>query len=322
MLIPHPFYTFFATTFRKTLRASGLGIIIISVFGTNLSADTADLIIFSKDRPLQLQALLESITLHVTGLEHVAVLYATSAPQFSAAYETLAAQFPNVRWVQQDPINKRADFAPLLRNIFENLPAPYLMFAVDDMIVTNKIDLSECIEALKRTHAYGCYLRLGKDTDYCYAYNQPMRIPMLTYAGSQFYTWDLRTGDKCWGYPHTVDMTLYPRELVRHAIMTFGHTSPNVFEAWWSGKQVSSGTKGLCYATSRVINIPLNLVQQDYTQNRCTRRYRIEDLLNLFLQGWRINVEAFYKFKHNSPHVDTDIPLTKTITDQKEISPC
>lgn len=306
--------------FRKALTLIGLSFIFLFAT-TSLFADTADLIIFSKDRPLQLQALLESITLHVTGLEHVAVLYATSAPQFSAAYEILAERFPNVRWVQQDPIKRRADFAPLLRDIIENLPAPYLMFAVDDMIVINKVDLSRCIEVMKKTNAYGCYLRLGKDTTYCYAYNAPMRVPKLIHVENGFYTWQLQTGDKCWGYPHTVDMTLYSRGVAYNAIQSFGHSSPNVFEAWWSGKTPPSGAQGLCYATSRVINIPLNLVQQDYTNNRCARRYTVEDLLNLFIQGWRINVEAFYKFKHNSPHVDTDIPLTKIVTSE-EMLPC
>lgn len=280
---------------------------------TSLLSTAADLIIFSKDRPLQLQALLESIVLHVKGLEHVAVLYTASAAQFSDAYKMLAHQFPDVRWVQQDPGKQRSDFAPLLQNIFEHLPAPYIMFAVDDMIVVNKIDLFRCMELMKKTNAYGCYLRLGKDTNYCYAHNAPMRIPQLNHVEGEFYTWQLRTGDKCWGYPHTVDMTIYPRKTVQEAITTCGTTSPNIFEALWSGKSIPQNSLALCYTTSRVINIPLNLVQQDYGHNRCARRYKVEDLLNLFIQGWRINVEALYQLKHNSPHVDIDPPLIKTI---------
>lgn len=297
-------------------------LLLLSMIGTNLLSGMAGLIIFSKDRPLQLQALLESIELYVTGLSEVAVLCAASAPRFHHAYEQLSQKFPHVRWVYQDPEKQRSDFNALLQNIFNHMRSSYLMFAVDDMIIINTIDLTQCVNMLQKTHAYGCYLRLGRNTNYCYANSAPMRVPQLQHVAGEFYSWQLRTGDKCWGYPHTVDMTLYSRTTVEEAIRMFGHSSPNLFEAHWSSKSVPPHAQALCYATSRVINIPLNLVQKDFTHNHCAHRYGVEDLLNLFVQGWRINVEALHKISNNSPHFDIDPPLTKTILQPKVVPVC
>lgn len=293
----------------------------LSILWMHLCSGMAGLIIFSKDRPLQLQALLESVELHIKGLHEVAVLCAPSSTQFANAYHTLARRFPDVRWVYQDPAKQRADFNPLLRNILSHMHSSYMMFAVDDIIVIDTIDLLKCIEILQKTQAYGCYLRLGKDTDYCYAHSSPMAVPDLQYIENNFYSWNLRSGDKCWGYAHTVDMTLYERSTIERAIHACGYSSPNLFESYWSAQPIPAHTRAVCYGTSRVINIPLNLVQKDFIHNNCSRRHSVEDLLNLFLQGWRINIEALYQISHNSPHVDIDPPLTKTIP-QKEITPC
>lgn len=296
-------------------------LLITQMLWVYLCNGMAGLIIFSKDRPLQLQALLESVELHIKGVHEVAVLCASSSTQFTNAYHTLARKFPDVHWVYQDPTQQRADFNSLLRNIVSHMSSSYIMFAVDDIIVIDAVDITECIDILQHTQAYGCYLRLGKDTNYCYAYQSPMRIPALQHVNREFYSWHIHGADKCWGYAHTVDMTLYPRRTVEEAVHMFGYSSPNLFESYWSSKQIPAAAMGICYTTSRIINIPLNLVQKDFIHNNCAHRYSVGDLLNLFLQEWRIDVEALYKLPHNSPHVDIDIPLKKTILPEIT-SPC
>lgn len=277
-------------------------------FAMTARLDGAALIIFTKDRPMQCEALLESLRL-VTGLTGVYALCATSNDKFDEGYRLVQKKYPTVRFIKQDRTLNRRDFMPLLRNIFEHITAQYIMFAVDDMIVINEVDIPLCIALMEQTHAYGCYLRLGQDIDYCYAYKAPMPIPELRDVSSGFYTWHLTSGSKCWGYPHTVDMTIYPRATLQNALK-LAVMSPNTFEAWWANQGIPQDARGMCYEFSHVINIPLNLVQQDYANN-CSNRYSTEQLLKLFFEGWRIDVEKLYKLPHNAPHVDIDIPLRK-----------
>ena len=121
----------------------------------------ADLVVYSFDRPMQLFALLESIDFYVTGLGEITVIYRSSDDQFSMAYEEVENCFPGVVFVKQGS-NPHADFKVLtLRAAFES-PHDYILFAVDDIIVKDFIDVERDVQNLELYDAYG----LGDDEDY------------------------------------------------------------------------------------------------------------------------------------------------------------
>ena len=66
------------------------------------SKKTADLIIFSYDRPMQLFALLESIEKNVVGLNKTNVIYRSSNNEFEVGYEIVKKSFPTSNYVKQD----------------------------------------------------------------------------------------------------------------------------------------------------------------------------------------------------------------------------
>ena len=57
-------------------------ILVISLLYTLAIVGNADLVIFSYNRPLQLYALLESITNYVTGLDKIMVIYRSSDARY------------------------------------------------------------------------------------------------------------------------------------------------------------------------------------------------------------------------------------------------
>lgn len=284
----------------------------ISIIFNNVSADTADLIIFTKDRPLQLQSLLESINYYVTGLKDIVVLCHTQNDRFHTAYKKLEGKFSNIKFVYQSRTNPRQDFWPLIKNIFNNMSSPYFMFSVDDSIVVDYMNISSCIEMMKRTNAYAFYPYMGKNITRCYMTNTQKLPPPLQDIGDGFCTWNLKAGQGPWGYAHSVMMVIYPREHMDYLFHAMEAPSPNRLEELWGGyaKKTSKMT-GLCYEISRLINVPINLVQNDCPWNNCSRKYTIEQLLDLFEQGWRIDIKSLYQLKHNAPHIDINIPLTQ-----------
>ena len=137
-----------------------------------------DLVIFTYNRPLQLYAFLESIEKYVTGIDSTLIIYRSSTPDYIQAYDKVFKRFS---WAQCITQGERPyeDFKPLtLKAIYES-KQDYFAFGVDDIVVKDFVNLSECITALETTGAYGFYLPLGKHLTDCYMVNKPQQVPPL-----------------------------------------------------------------------------------------------------------------------------------------------
>src|SRR5690348_13667122 len=116
------------------------------LFFISLSAyagNTVDVVIFSYDRPLQLELLLTSFERFVTGAGQVAVIYRASAQPYQKAYAQLQHAFPAIQFVAQGAHPKK-DFKPLTEQYAFGTPSNYILFAVDDNVVKEPIDLAVC----------------------------------------------------------------------------------------------------------------------------------------------------------------------------------
>ena len=108
--------------------------------------------------------------------------------------------------------NREKSPLKILKPFFEKAafksPSPYIIFAVDDMIVKNPVDLEECAELLEKTGAYGYYLRLGSHVDYSYMGRAPQKIPPSWEIKKGIFAWQFKQGEHDWKYPCSVDMSL------------------------------------------------------------------------------------------------------------------
>lgn len=262
----------------------------------------ADLVAFSYDRPMQLFALLESICTYISGIENMYVICRASDERYSKAYEIVQNSFPYVTFVYQgeDPSN---DFKFLLMHVLTACRGAYLLFAVDDIIVKDFVDISECIAVLEKTGAYGFFLRLGSHVTECYPYACKQRVPILNNVENDIYSWEFVSCEHDWGYPHTVDMTLYRKQGVEQDIEMLQFSSPNTLEGRWASCIYHViHRQGLCYADSKIINVPLNRVQHDY-ENRHMDLFSSHELLELFEQGLKIDIEPLFKISNQSAHM-------------------
>ncbi len=225
------------------------------------AAEKADLLIFSYNRPLQLYALLESIEKHMTGTDQLFVLYRAD-PSFQAAYEKLKNRFPKVIWSFQ--IHPPEDFQALCKQtIFALGSSPYILFAVDDMIVKEPVDLTQCIYALEKTKAHGFYLGHSLILDTCYMLKCYQGIPpsfgLQFNCQDPFFAWQFNAGSCDWAYPNSLDMVLYRKKDIKKDFKKISFHNPYSLEHCWA-LHAKKDQIGLFYASSKSLNLPLNLV--------------------------------------------------------------
>lgn len=263
----------------------------------NPAKTSCDIVVFSYNRPLQIYAFLESLYHYSSHIHTCLVLYRCSAEEFRIAYREVMEAFPQVRFIEQsDPPH---DFKPLLiQEVFRPQQSDFVAFAVDDLIITDEIDFSSCIEALKSTNAYAFYLRLGKNIDDCFSSGNYEGIPNLTKVNEKMFSWVFETGIGNWAYPNTVDMTIYRKKDLEANFRTAPFYHPNSLEDYFG---VANYTlMGLCYETSRAVNFPLNIVSE--TTATAHLDYSVNFLLDRFNDGLKIDISPLHQFNNRSTH--------------------
>lgn len=273
----------------------------------SLALQQVDLIIFSFDRPLQLYALLESVEKHVQNVGDVQVIYRSSNERYECAYQNVFKRFVLAVPVKQSD-TPQADFKPLLLKSLSETSHEYVIFAVDDIVVQDHIDLDKCVAALEYTGAYGFYLRLGQNLTYCYTLNKPQQVPPLQEVMDGIYAWTFSTAEHDWAYPNTVDMTVYRKTDIQPDLNALRYIAPNSCEgAWAQMAHRIMDKKGICYAHSKMVNLPLNMVQVEWNNRNegssNENSFSAPNLLELFEQGLKMNIEPLQDLQNTSAHM-------------------
>ncbi|MFC1841581.1 hypothetical protein ACFLYA_00750 [Candidatus Dependentiae bacterium] len=260
-----------------------------------------DLIAFSYNRPLQLHSFFESVDKYVSGLNNIYVIYRSGNLYYDQAYEEVMNIFKDACFVRQGK-HPRKDFKPLLLQCFYDSPSEYIVFAVDDIIVKDYFDISECLYSLKHSDAYGFYLRLGENVTT--NYNGNARVdhrPPLEEISESVYRFRFNEGKNDWAYPNTVDMTIYKKSEIERDLKEMNYSSPNTLEGVWASRG-DLNKFGLCFSFSKIINIPLNIVQEDW-RNPHNNSLTAKVLLDTWNDGLKIDIDYFFRINNSSPHI-------------------
>lgn len=268
------------------------------------TSHSADLIIFSYDRPLQLYALLESVTLYVTGLQDIFVLYRTSDTSFEEGYQIVKNTFPTIYFTKQSE-QPDDDFKHFFLDILHKTRMPYIMFATDDCVVKDYVAIQDAITVMNRYNAYGCYIRLCPDITYNYMIRSRQLVPKLQKV-KEGYIWQFKQASGDWAYAHSIDGVIYKKSDIIDDVEQLAYTNPNSFEGCWAGQsQKIMYRKGFCYSQTKLVNLPLNRVQ-DVVQNKCMQLSELNPriLLELFLSGKKMDITPLFQIKNRSPHME------------------
>ncbi len=265
-------------------------------------AGKVDLVVFSYDRPLQLYAFLESATQYLKGIEKISVIYRATDAEYAQGYEKVRSKFPDTIFLKQSD-NPHQDFKPLVMKASFESPTPYIVYGVDDIVVTDYVDMHKVVDAMEKTGAYGFYLRLGKHLSECYMLKTAQRVPPLQKVSDDVYAWIFSQGEGDWRYPNSQDMTVYRKKDIEPIYKRLPFVSPNSCEGQWSG-YADLAKRGLCFESAKIVNIPMNLVQTIYPNNRNMNLFSAQDLLAKFNEGLKMDISPLYKAQFKSVHVE------------------
>jgi len=267
--------------------------------------DSLTFLIFSKDRPLQLHALLSSLAVNVDFCPQIMILFRASNSKFLCRYHEVFKDLESK--IEVVAIHEDYAFRSHVINLIEMAKSEFISFLVDDIIFIRSFSIKPLFIWCKR--GYIPSLRLGQSISYSYMTRSEEQRPKFKKL-TNCLTWSWGDGEVDWCYPLSLDGNIFKRSEIVNLIKNVEFRSPNTLE---SALQIYNQTfrkrKGFCFKNPVLVNNPCNRVQIDYVGNRAGD-LNIEDLARVWDSGMRIAFESFKGMTANSVHVELDLTFT------------
>ena len=278
--------------------------------GRKHDARTADCIVFSKDRALQLHALLASFYEQVSRPVPVHVLFSATGKKHGKAYDDVFSLFQRhgvVAIRQKNADSFREQFLSLLKS----LESEAVFCLVDDIVVTERIDMDDFLQAETRESVPS--LRLGTNLSRAYTTQQDQPLPPFIDPdpradGKRRWFW--KDGACDWGYPLSLDGNLFSTREFLLLAERCRFRSPNTLEDDLQRySKYFKNRHGICYTKSKIMNIPANRVQNDI--ENIHGDVHQDHLLEQWSRGMQLDYRAYYGFVNASAHQDVEFRLVQ-----------
>lgn len=199
-------------------------------------------IIFSKNRPCQLELLLRS-----SNLDNIFVLY-TYDEYYKKGYEKVISLYPAVNFILEK--NFKKDLIGLLKGDY------ILFFCDDDVFIRDfTFDCPEFKQFFSDDRIITISLRLSRDYDYDFLRNKKVKIPIFDNG-----KWEWRKYKNDWRYPGSVTSHIFRKEDIYDVILKNDFDNPNTLERMLR-RNIAKKPFMLGFEKAKTINIPSNRVQ-------------------------------------------------------------
>jgi len=274
-------------------------------------------IIFSKNRPLQLDLCLKSIKENFPQSTQNIVIHNNSV-EFGKAHLQQKKEHPDVEFWQQT----ESLFCDIWDAVTE-AKNDYVCFFVDDCIVYNKVFLKEInLQNLEKGVVSCISLRLGMNI--CERSHDGNVFPdkPTTYGFSECGGWMIanRTDNlygSYWSYNLSVDGHIFKKSDMKDMVFELWKISqfkewkqtPNEFEGALQRFWTITPAAIVCPFQSAVVNSPNNKVQNSHQENRSgdVFDYCEHNLLEKYESGDRIDLDKIQFPAIKCPHTEIDI---------------
>ncbi len=291
-------------------------------------------IVFTKNRPLQLDAYLESLH-NCLPPDRIQTYVLYKEELFSSTYRSVFRKYEGCIVVEE------SDFYRDVLKVIDAVDTEFILFGVDDVVYFDSVDIA-VIEEIFSVHSddiFGFSFRLGPDS--------------LRHAGDDIQSSEI-LGQEVWKvpwkagesphsrYPFELQATVYRTELVRRimanccsrsavadrlltpdsalirllshlystrSIMkSFGYFfSPNTFESWncrWCREHPESLPTSLYFQKLCTSAIQVNMVNTstDNTFDASGKQYTVESLNERYQDGYRFDIDWLRKNRPTEPH--------------------
>lgn len=277
-----------------------------------ISNNTAECVVFSMDRALQLHALISTYFEKVKNPVPMHILWRASSKEHKYAYNEVFNLFSkrNIYPIFQ---KSRKSFKSQLMSILAKIKAEYIFFLVDDIIFINDVDMLDFlqIDASKMVGSLRLGLNIKKHYTIDKKHCQPPFIKNNNYSDKMMWVWE--KGKYDWGFPLSLDGNVFFTKEIYLLSKYIDFYSPTTYEA-----NLQRYVKyfvyrmGICYKESKILNIPANKVQKDWDSLHSNNTYYHQnELLKAWNKGFQVNYKVFYGFKNQSAHQIVEIKLKK-----------
>ncbi len=253
-------------------------------------------IIFSKDRPAQLQACIESIHKNAPGIFDLNVLFTASDNSFQRGYNLLRSEKPQATMFKEQ--KPEYGFKESLMYILKEHTKQDELFCffTDDSILYRKMEASyEEIENLFNIDQAMCLsLRLGENTYIQNPYKKTIsETPKnCAWIHDRFMGWEwyLLPSSSNFGYPFSVDGHVYRKSDMIEILDSYGYDTPNSLEGRFPvGTQLFPL---MCsFKESVLVNTPINIVGSSENQSGEFYGMSLKELNDKYIDGKRINID-------------------------------
>jgi hypothetical protein len=254
---------------------------------------SCEIIIFSKDRAIQLHALLSTYFEMVQNPVRLNILYTCSSPRHQESYNQIIEIFAdkNISFIRE--ISFRKD----LINLIKNINSRKIMFMTDDAVIVDSFDMKDVVNI----NPFAVVLQLHRGLDAKFNMHTGVDEIQPTFYTSNILKndmllWDFnpRLFSVTYNYPLSLDGTLFNRMEILSIFEHIDFKAPNSLESMMQVySPVMLNRKGVCFSKSKYVNIPCNIVNSEI-ENISTGYFSTEYLLEKWRTGYRIKHEDFY----------------------------
>lgn len=245
-------------------------------------------IVFSRDRAMQLHALLSGWTENVDGEARFRILWTASTPEHEASYRELEAL-----WGSKAAFVRESDFRDDLRREAGSAPSSHLFFLTDDAMVLRPFRLADCLRPRPSREIFS--LTHGEGLEWCFVARRSQRIPPLERSTEGTIGWAWADGEDAtdWAYPLSVDGKFFSAREMATLLRHLPFRNPNTLEAALQVFQpLFRGRRGAAFSRPALVNVPCNTVQSEF-RNHDTGLHTASALLSRWNRGERIRHEEF-----------------------------
>lgn len=271
-------------------------------------------IIFSKDRPAQLDLCLNSIKKNFPDSKHNIVIY-NNSQDFADSYRTVQKEHSDVLFWPQGPSLFKDTYAAIASAKYD-----HVCFFTDDDICFAEVPSIPYEAIFTESYVTCVSLRLGLNI--CQrSHEGDVSSDKVGehYINGDIISWP-RTSylyGSYWSYSLSVDGHIFRKQDMANMIdelcylesrYKWGHT-PNVLESELQRFWTTSPNFMIAPKSSVVVNSPNNRVQESHPENRAGDSYAADSyfLLGKYLSGQRIKLEYLNFDNIKCPHTEIDL---------------
>lgn len=257
-----------------------------------------NIIVFSKDRPPQLELFIRSFKTYVKNADNhtIKVIYLATNEQYILGYNKLMAMnYPNIIYVKEERFYE---------NVLQLIDPTdeHIVFFSDDNIFKNKYDFyDKQMDIFNRDKDIACIsLRLHPRLTYCYPQNIPQTPPK--FDENYIFYWRGLPGD--YGYPMSVDGHIFRTKDIYPALKRGRYPNPTMLENYLVMNTLRA-PKMICYDKSIIVNNPCNRASSCAGNIHGT--IELSELNSYFLEGKLISLDNIDGIENISCHQEIQI---------------